>query len=222
MSDASKALAPCLWLIASETETGEIPANTQDLAWRLRMPLKKLLGSLNELKNHGFIEDASNVLAVCKQNGVSEIEVEREIETEAEREHAQHKPLSVPVSAFDQFWETYPRRIGKIAAEKAWRAHVRDEAQVIAGVKAWKESGEWVERKYIPYPATFLNQERWSEAPRKEEGNGNKPAVDRQPGVESHGRRALTGFVRDVRSVRDGGEAEGLGDKTAKLDARAS
>ncbi len=57
-----------------------------------------------------------------------------------------------------------PRRIAKVEAGRAWRKlTVADRQAAIEGVRAWKESDQWQrdDGRYIPYPATFLNQRRW-------------------------------------------------------------
>ncbi len=83
MSLASRALAPCLWLLASEYENGEIPLDFSMLASRLRFRSDTLKVCLNELVLKGFIltiSSASNVLAQCKQEARLEVETERETE----------------------------------------------------------------------------------------------------------------------------------------------
>ena len=65
---------------------------------------------------------------------------------------------------FDVFWAVYPRRLAKKDAEKAWRkipAHIQsDVIQALKRhVQAWQQKG--VEKQFIPYPASWLNGERW-------------------------------------------------------------
>lgn len=63
---ASRALAPCLWLLASEHKEGHIEVNVKKLAWRFRQDDVELSMSVNELISKGFFEvvqDASEVLA---------------------------------------------------------------------------------------------------------------------------------------------------------------
>ena len=69
---------------------------------------------------------------------------------------------------FDRFWVVYPRKVGKKDAVKAWNKLKPDEAltnQIIEGVERWKMSTQWTKDggQYIPYPATFLNGERWKD-----------------------------------------------------------
>lgn len=69
---------------------------------------------------------------------------------------------------FDRFWAVYPRKVGKKDAVKAWNKLKPDETltlQIIEGVERWKLSTQWTKDggQYIPYPATFLNGERWKD-----------------------------------------------------------
>lgn len=80
---ASKALAPCLWLLASEYEGGHIPADFGMISFRLRMTEKDVEQALSALIEKGFFV-ASKLLADCYQNSILEKETEREKETETE------------------------------------------------------------------------------------------------------------------------------------------
>jgi len=77
---ASRAIAPMLWLLASEQQDGIIEAEPAALAFRLRISEKDLVCGLKPLIDNGFFESASTMLAPCKQNGVSETETETETE----------------------------------------------------------------------------------------------------------------------------------------------
>lgn len=79
---ASKALAPMLWLLASDHENGEIEGEVADVAFKLRMTDAELLVALKPLISNGMFEDASNVLADCLQVAIPERETETERETE--------------------------------------------------------------------------------------------------------------------------------------------
>jgi uncharacterized protein YdaU (DUF1376 family) len=66
---------------------------------------------------------------------------------------------------FDAFWAEYPNKKAKGAAWNAWRklAPTTDHtAQMIDAIRAQRHSREWREG-FIPHPATWLNQERWSD-----------------------------------------------------------
>jgi len=72
------------------------------------------------------------------------------------------------VSGFDLFWSAYPKKVGKKDAVKAWNKINPDESLVkaiIEGVERWKGTEQWNKDggQFIPYPATFLRQERWND-----------------------------------------------------------
>jgi hypothetical protein len=74
---------------------------------------------------------------------------------------------------FEKFWAEYPRKVGKGAAEKAWAKEARllsDVQEAIFAALEWqKEQEDWIKDngKYIPYPATYLNQRRWTDERRE-------------------------------------------------------
>lgn len=80
---ASKAIAPLLWLLASEAKNGEFNADVVELTFRLRMTTKEVNDGLKPLINKGFFVRASGVLADCEQLAIPETETETEGEVEA-------------------------------------------------------------------------------------------------------------------------------------------
>jgi hypothetical protein len=65
---------------------------------------------------------------------------------------------------FDTFWQAYPRRVGRKAAERKWASMTAADQQFcIASLAQWRQSYQWKQSDgiYIPYASTFLNQERW-------------------------------------------------------------
>jgi len=92
LPDKSAKYLPLLWLLASESADGKLPA-IDVIAFRLRLDSKDVEIIINDCK-HWISVDASNVLAECKQNHVSETETETETETEAETEADSPNPDS--------------------------------------------------------------------------------------------------------------------------------
>lgn len=116
---ASRALAPMLWLLASESEdleTGQFDGSVEELAFRLRLPEKEIEAAVKPLIQHGFFEvvqDASNALATCLQRAVPEERRDRgdtETETDSETEKSQkvvaRKPAQ-PTTAGSVAWSGY-------------------------------------------------------------------------------------------------------------------
>jgi hypothetical protein len=75
---------------------------------------------------------------------------------------------TAPVGAeFAEFWDAYPRKTAKGAAEKAW-AKMKPDLHEVLGALEWQvESDDWVKDggKFIPHPATYLNGKRWQDEP---------------------------------------------------------
>lgn len=99
---ASKALAPMLWLLASESQTGTIDTSTEEIAFRLRMTEKDVLAAIKPLLDMGFFIDDDNVLAECLQDATSETEKRRE---ETKKETETEAPKGVDVSLFKDYLE---------------------------------------------------------------------------------------------------------------------
>ena len=93
-------------------------------------------------------------------------QVEVEVEVEVEKENI--TPYSPPQGdGFDEFWALYPKKVGKIAAKKAFqRARKTTSLEtLLAAVRAQKCGSRWSKDNgdFIPNPATWLNQGRWED-----------------------------------------------------------
>lgn len=66
---------------------------------------------------------------------------------------------------FDTFWETYPRKVGKGQAVKAWRAATRTTAPevILDGLRRHLPGLTAREGRFIPHPSTWLNGQRWGD-----------------------------------------------------------
>ena len=99
-----------------------------------------------------------------------EIENEIEIETEKEKEKEKEGNLEFPnprEREFESFWQLYPRKEGKM---KAKMAYIKSDVglSVILGALGRQLSCEqWQQEngRFIPLPATWLNQRRWEDEP---------------------------------------------------------
>lgn len=82
---------------------------------------------------------------------------------------------------FEAFWNAYPRKIGKGAAEKAFKKAIFNRIEdLLEAIERQKKTAQWKKEngQFIPHPATWLNQKRWlDEAPADA---GFKPARTRE------------------------------------------
>lgn len=75
---------------------------------------------------------------------------------------------------FDDFWNAYPRNVGKVVAKKAFfaLAPTPDMAVTILQDITERIMYDWHERepKYIPHPSSYLNQRQWEDPLEKPDG----------------------------------------------------
>lgn len=146
---ASKALAPLLWLLASESKDGVFDASTEELQFRLHLSSKDINDGLKSLIEKQFFIVASGMLAECYQPAIPEREGETEKETEKRQKSNRGSRLPVdfvlpedwigfcqqyrkdlnPQSVFEEFkdyWTALPAGKGTKADWTAtWRNWVR-------------------------------------------------------------------------------------------------
>ena len=69
------------------------------------------------------------------------------------------------LDAWTSFWILYPRHVAKKDALKAWaRIDAAAHVEILTSLTAWRRV--WLERgelQFVPYPATWLNGERWQD-----------------------------------------------------------
>ncbi|WP_411815588.1 hypothetical protein [Gordonia sp. SND2] len=67
--------------------------------------------------------------------------------------------------AFNDWWASYPRKVGKKAASTAFARALKDidATSLIAAAKAYSRANTTTDPKYIALPTTWLNQGRWDE-----------------------------------------------------------
>lgn len=70
---------------------------------------------------------------------------------------------------FEEFWKEYPHKIWKPNAIKKYKEKYHTD--IMNWLELWKEYWEeaGTEQRYIPHPATWLNQERWKDEPPERE-----------------------------------------------------
>lgn len=88
-------------------------------------------------------------------------------------------------SDFQRFWVSFPRKVAKLEAWKAWVRLAPDEKlvrQILKSLDSYRQSKAWTdnEGRFVPYPATFLNGRRFDdELPKPQESD-----IDRRMRIE--------------------------------------
>lgn len=101
---------------------------------------------------------------------------------------------------FEQFWKRYPRKVGKIAARKAWDKATQDTSPqtILEGVRRLADDPNKPELEFLPHPSTWLNEGRWEDEPYPAKQTTESRFV--KPPAEGPGRRDW------VRALHEAGE----------------
>ena len=160
---ASKALAPMLWLLASESKDGVFDGSLDELVFRLHITKKEYQDGIKPLIDNDFFILVSGVLAERKQDAIPETEGETETETETKKKATSVAP---PEGVSDSVWQEFKslRKAKKapitqraidaitIEANKAgWTLEKALEECVVRGWQAFK--ADWVVK---PNPADVV------------------------------------------------------------------
>jgi hypothetical protein len=142
---ASKALAPMLWLLASESKDGVFDGSLDELVFRLHITEKDYQAGVKPLIDNNFFTVVSGVLAERLQTAIPETERETETETKKEKktlgkrlasdfsfpkeweEFCQtERPELSPVKTFDQFKDYWIAQAGQKGVKLDWFATWRN------------------------------------------------------------------------------------------------
>lgn len=120
----------------------------------------------------GGLAKASKVLAPATEKPLhiaSTTLAKTETETETVKRTSSTAALS---KEFEAFWASYPKKVGKLAAKKAFeKALTLTEVENIQqALRMLHQEVRGKDRQFIPHPATWLNQGRWDDevAPQKQ------------------------------------------------------
>jgi hypothetical protein len=159
---ASKAIAPMLWLLASESKDGVFDGSLDELVFRLHITPKEYQDGVKPLIDNDFFILVSGVLAERKQVAIPETEGETETETETKTEK-KATSVATPVGVSDSVWQEFKtlrkakkapitqRAIDAITSEAnkaGWTLEKALEECVIRGWQAFK--ADWVATKVNP------------------------------------------------------------------------
>lgn len=136
---ASRALAPMLWLLASESIDGQFDGDPDELAFRLRSTEKEMAAALKPLIDKGFfilVQKASTVLAGCFQGAVPEAETEAlqsqrapTVLVERDALDAKPEPYEVPDCPYEAILAAYAARLPSLpqltVVNEVRRGHMR-------------------------------------------------------------------------------------------------
>jgi hypothetical protein len=168
----------------ADSETHKAYPSRDTLAKRLRCSTKSVDRAAQELvdsgamtKQHRHNSSIVYTLQVVQGGGHhspgGSTRVSRGVDTgveltrTTELEPFELEPLNDIVQAFNDFWNIYPRKQGKGKAKEAFikASKLADVELILQGAERYATDRNLPDPKFIPLPATWLNQERWDDGP---------------------------------------------------------
>lgn len=172
------------WSWADQHTTCDAVSVTESLLDRITC-----VGFASQLRAVGWLEVTENGIRLphfeehngqtAKKRALTSVRMKRFRDagsvTHASPEKRREEKIDQSVSSgagaplFDEFWSSYPRRVGKKASEKSfYKLTNADQAKAVSAAKAYAEAtAQWQpqDKQYIPHPATWLNQGRYEDDP---------------------------------------------------------
>jgi len=160
---------------------GNVTLQDEQVAFQLRISMDEWLASKAIFIDKNFINNDNEVLNWDKRQFVSDSSAERVAKHRERMKQSSNVTVTPPeqnrtdtehniteqiyMDDFDMFWMTYPKKVGKEAAKKAW-LKVNPNLTVVLQALSWqKESPQWFKNngQFIPNPSTWINQHRWED-----------------------------------------------------------
>ena len=160
---------------------GNVTLQDEQVAFQLRISMDEWLTSKATFLDKNFINNDNEVLNWDKRQFVSDSSAERVAKHRERMKQSSNVTVTPPeqnrtdtehniteqiyMDDFDMFWMTFPKKVGKEAAKKAW-LKVNPNLTVVLQALSWqKESPQWFKNngQFIPNPSTWINQHRWED-----------------------------------------------------------
>ena len=185
-------------IIEVEVQPGQFVFGRHSAAKDLSMNPNTVWKRMQKLKNLENLNIESNtqysIITITNWHSYQVDEKESNIESNKQvtsKEQASNtdkndkndKNVNTYTDDFLEFWQAYPKKVGKGAAWSAWKKTKKQRppnGRVVEAVNTQKRSDQWSRDggQYIPNPATWLNQHRWED---EAEAAHQEPIIERVP-----------------------------------------
>ncbi len=157
----------------------DIPYSEEMMAGQFETDPSLFRRALDLFIRYGMVQDLNGAYSITNwskhqsSEGLQRIREQNRARKQAERERNRNalsgggRPTS-SADWFERFWKAYPKKVGRIPAEKAFaRCKPTEELteRMIRALEKAKRSEAWQREngRFIPNPATWLNQHRWED-----------------------------------------------------------
>lgn len=127
-------------------------------------------GKYHNKRLHEEIEKRSKYCKSRRENRLSALKSKKKTKrhmsdtSKSYVRHMENENEDVNAKGFEEWYKEYPKKVGRGAAEKAWKALKLLKADVpeMLETLSWqKDQEQWKDPRFIPNPSTYLNQKRW-------------------------------------------------------------
>lgn len=117
--------------------------------------------NLQYLPNEFSVPIENNFSTPCEKNDITPTE-KIFIDNNTSINKTRSNNIYMSDSDFEEFWNTYPKKLDKKEAKLKFKK-IKSELKekILSSLEAHKKTEQWKDPKYIPYPKTWLGNERW-------------------------------------------------------------
>lgn len=113
--------------------------------------------------NYVDVTSTSRALSIGKVR-IGKGRIEESIPSPTPPKKKAKKTADGVTSTWEEFWELYPRKVGKEFAKTSFfKIEANLYPTLIEAIKIQKEGPDWKETQFIPHASTWLNQKRWED-----------------------------------------------------------
>jgi hypothetical protein len=179
-----------IMLLCMRCSNNLVTLHDEEVAFQLRITHEELAETKELFIKKGFIDFSWDLQNWDKRQFPSDTSAARVAKHRALQKEKQKQPCNVTETlverkcnaleqnrteqnrtdigdGFALFWQTYPNKKAKPAAERAFKAAKINGnlLDILADIDAKSRSEDWKKNggQYIPMPATYLNQRRWED-----------------------------------------------------------
>ena len=154
---------------------GQVYSSIRFLGNRWKWSVGKVQRFLKALQGcdmiHVETDTGMNLVTICNYDTYQSTDTPNDTTTIQQRYTDRHKVKelkelkNIYSDHFNEFWLKYPRKIGKSSCSKKYKIALKkaDHQDIMDSLDNHIQSWKQTDLEYIPYPATWLNQERWND-----------------------------------------------------------
>ena len=124
----------------------------------------------NRIGQNDLIGEVNLSLSILKDNSDSNTDINNTIKNECFSPDVVSQNVAEKEAMFEEFWKAYPKCFRKVDKKGCKAKFVRIKnlkelfPDILASLELQKRSKQWNEKdgQFIPMPATWINQERWT------------------------------------------------------------